>query len=211
MLSNQHWLARWGSSAYAVIMNFGGVGILLLAMGDSSFFSVPEANDLLIVVLSTGKSWGHMAYYVIMTTIGSVIGCLLLYYIGRQGGNPILRRTFSKQSIERAERLFERFGILTVLIPSILPPPMPFKFFVLSAGVFRLNAFAFFTAVVIGRVVRYSVWGILAVVYGNSLKLYMQRHLDSVGMVLLGTFILAIAVTLAYYLHRLKVGRSGSN
>ena len=208
ILSTPHWLARFGSSVGSLIANFGGPGVLLLAMGDSSFLSVPEGNDLLIVILSTGGSWGHMAYFVGMTIIGSVIGCLLLYSVGRKGGSPMLRRKFSEQNIERAERLFEKYGILTVVIPSILPPPMPFKIFVLSAGVFRLKAIEFITAVVIGRTIRYSMWGILAVLYGNSVKLYMQKNLNTIGLILFGGFALILLVTLTYYLRRMKVSGS---
>ncbi len=207
MVFDHHWIARLGSSASTIISSFGGPGILFLAIGDSSFLSVPEGNDVLIVILSTGKSWGHMAYFVSMTIIGSVIGCLLLYLVGRKGGNPILRRRFSQQSIDRAESLFKRYGVLTVVIPSILPPPMPFKIFVLSAGVFRLNALAFLASVLVGRTIRYSMWGILAVLYGNSVKIYMQQHLDFIGVVLFGAFVLAVAFAFAYCLHRIRKGR----
>ncbi len=209
MLSDHHWLAKLGSSASAWITSFGGFGIMLIAIGDSSFLSIPEGNDVLIVILSTGKAWGQMAYYVGMTITGSVIGCLILYSVGRKGGNPILRRRFSAQRIERAEKLYKRYGVLAVAIPSILPPPMPFKIFVLSAGVFRLNAFAFLAAVVIGRTIRYSMWGILAVLYGNSVKLFMQQHLDFIGVVLFCCFMLAVAAVFAFYLSRKRAGRRG--
>ena len=181
---------------------------MVLAIGDSSFLSLPEGNDLLIVILSTGRSWGHMAYFVGMTILGSVIGCLLLYSVGRKGGSPMLRRKFSQQSVDRAEKLFERYGILTVVIPCILPPPTPFKIFVLSAGVFRLKPMEFLAAVVIGRTIRYSMWGILAVLYGNSVKLYMQQNLNLIGMILFGGLALAIAVCLLYYFRRIRVSRS---
>ncbi len=181
---------------------------MCLAIGDSSFLSLPEGNDLLIVILSAGKSWGHMAYYVGMTIMGSVLGCLLLYSVGRKGGSPMLRRKFSQQSIERAERLFERYGVLTVVIPSILPPPMPFKIFVLSAGVFRLKALEFLTAVVIGRTIRYSMWGILAVLYGNSVKLYMQENLNVIGMILFGGFALVALLSSLYYFRRIRARKA---
>ena len=179
---------------------------MLLAIGDSSFLSVPEANDVLIVVLSAGKSWANMAYFVSFTIMGSVIGCLILYMIGRKGGNPILRRKFSQQKIERAEKLFERYGILTVIIPSIIPPPMPFKIFVLSAGVFRLKVWEFLLAVIIGRTIRYSMWGILAVLYGNTVKSYMQQNLDLMGTVMSICFALSLALVLIYYFWRKKTG-----
>lgn len=207
ILSNQHWLAKLGGSAYDFIMKLGGPGVMVLAMADSSFLSVPEGNDLLIVILSTGGSWSNMTYYVGMTITGSMIGCLLLYYVGRKGGSPLLRRRFNPKSIERAEKLFERYGVLTVVIPSILPPPMPFKIFVLSAGTFRLKPLGFLAAVAIGRTIRYSMWGILAVLYGNSVKLYMQENLQFVGIILITCFALAITVTVTYYVHRMRANR----
>jgi membrane protein DedA with SNARE-associated domain len=209
ILSTQHWLSRFGSYASALVTSFGGPGVLLLAVGDSSFLSIPEGNDLLIVILSTGGSWGKMAYFVSMTVIGSVIGCLLLYSVGRKGGNPILRRKFSEQNVERAEKLFKKYGILTVLIPSIIPPPMPFKIFVLSAGVFRVKLRSFLIAVVLGRTIRYSMWGILAVLYGNPVKQYMQQNLKAVGMGLCLVFVLAIAAAFAFYMHRMQVRKGG--
>jgi len=209
LLSSQHWLEKLGNSLRAFLSQIGGWGVLVLAIGDSSFLSLPEGNDLLIVVLSTGGSWGNMAYFVGMTTIGSVIGCSLLYLVGRKGGSPLLRRKFAKHNVDRAERLFEKYGILTVMIPSILPPPLPFKIFVLSAGVFRLNTVAFLTAVVVGRTLRYSMWGILAVLYGNSVKQFMKQNLDVVGIAMLGMFLLLIAGTVVYYLLRIRAGRTG--
>jgi membrane protein DedA with SNARE-associated domain len=207
MVSSQNWLARFGSSASSVIASLGGPGVLLVAVADSSFLSIPEGNDLLIVVLSTGGSWANMAYYVCMTVIGSVTGCFLLYSVGRRGGNPLLRRRFSEQQIERAEKLFKKFGILTIIVPSIIPPPMPFKIFVLSAGVFRVRLAEFLTAVIIGRSIRYAMWGILAVLYGNSVKLYMQQNLREIGMILFGVFVIGVATAIFFYTRRMKRAR----
>jgi membrane protein DedA with SNARE-associated domain len=97
------------------------------------------------------------------------------------------------------------------VIPSILPPPLPFKVFVLSAGVFRLKTMEFFIGVLIGRTLRYSMWGVLAVLYGNSVKLYMQKNLDRIGIILLAIFVLTIAASVAYYIcfRRSGVGKTG--
>jgi membrane protein YqaA with SNARE-associated domain len=202
ILSNQHWLAKAGSFISSLAMKLGGPGILLIAIFDSSFLSFPEANDFLIVILSAGRSWGQMAYYVSMTIIGSVIGCLLLYMAGRKGGSPLLRRKFSEKSVNHAEKLYEKYGILTVVIPCILPPPTPFKVFVLSAGVFRLPIAEFLMAVMIGRTIRYSLWGILAVLYGNAVKIYIQQNLESTGMVLFVLFMFALAGMIIYVYSR---------
>jgi membrane protein DedA with SNARE-associated domain len=204
MPSFQHWIANMGSTATALIMSLGGVGVLLLAMGDSSFVSVPEGNDILIVLLSAGGSWGHMLYFVSLTIIGSVIGCLALYTLGKKGGNPILRRRFSQERVDHAEDLYKKYGIFSILIPSIIPPPMPFKLFVLSAGVFRMNPASFITAVIIGRTLRYSAWGVLAVIYGDPIKNFVQNNLKMVGSVLLGGFALTIVTMIALYLFKKK-------
>ena len=209
MLSDQHWLGRLGSSASAFVMSLGGLGIMLLAIADSSFLSVPEANDALIILLSAGGTWSRMAYFVGMTILGSVIGCMLLYSLGRKGGSPILRRRFSPRNVERAEKLYTKYGMLTVFIPSILPPPTPFKIFVLSAGVFRLNPLAFFTAVTLGRTIRYSMWGILAVLYGDAVKRFVEHNIETIGWVLFGVVLLALAGALVYYLFKKRAGKSG--
>jgi len=185
-------------------MSLDASGMFLVAVADSSFLSIPEGNDLLIVILSTGKTWDRMAYYVAMTILGSTIGCLLLYAVGRKGGSPLLRRRFSAQAVERAESLFRRYGLLTVVIPSVLPPPCPFKIFVFSAGVFRVGLPGFLTAVAVGRTIRYSMWGILAVLYGASVKTFMQQNLPTVGIVLLAFFVVAAGgfIALRAYLGR---------
>jgi len=204
LISFVTWLAKMGELMRAVATMLDGPGMMLVAVADSSFLSIPEGNDFLIVILSTGKTWSRMAYYVGMTTAGSIVGCTLLYLVGRRGGSPLLRRRFSARSVKRAERLFEKYGLLTVVVPSILPPPCPFKIFVLSAGVFRLSVSEFLTAVAIGRTIRYAMWGILAVLYGNAVKIYMQRNLPTIGAGLSAIFLLTLAAILVFYIRRTR-------
>lgn len=209
-LSVQLWLLKVSEALRTLAMAVEGPGLFLVALADSSFLSIPEANDLLIVILSTGKTWGRMSYYVLMTIVGSLSGCVLLYTVGRKGGNPLLRRKFSAGNVERWERLFRRYGILTVAVPSILPPPCPFKIFVLSAGVFRLSLPAFLLAVTIGRTVRYSMWGILAVMYGESVRTYMQENLTQVGLGLIGILAVALAIGTGVLVYRGRQRRLGA-
>ena len=176
------------------VLDLGGPGLFLIALADSSFLSVPEANDLLIVVLSKGQSWGTMSYYVLMTILGSVTGCTLLYSVGRRGGS-FVRKRLSPQRIKRTETLYHRWGLWTVLVPSILPPPTPFKIFVLSAGLFRVSLRRFLLAVLVGRSIRYFLWGILAVVYGEAAQRSVEDNLPTVGTILL---ILLVTVIVVY-------------
>jgi membrane protein YqaA with SNARE-associated domain len=196
------WILHFGVFLQWVAQRLQGPGIFLVAIADSSFLSLPEGNDLLIVMLSTNAKWEHMAYYVMMTIAGSICGCLLLYFVGKKGGSVLLRKKFPRKDIERAERLFEKYGLLTVAVPSILPPPCPFKIFVLSAGVFRLKTREFITAVVIGRTIRYSMWGILAVLYGNAVKVYMENNLRIAGTIIFVAFLLLAALTVVFYIRR---------
>ena len=210
-LSIHNLLEKVGATLQYIAFKLGAPGLLLVAAADSSFLSIPEGNDVLIVILSAGNSWGKMAYYVCMTVIGSIMGCLLLYMVGRKGGSPLLRRRFSPESIARVEKLYERYGVLTVVIPSILPPPTPFKVFVLSAGVFRLGLPAFLAAVAIGRIIRYSTWGILAVMYGNSVKQFIQQNLHRVGLAIFALLCFAalVAIGVVLYRSRLRGQRPG--
>jgi membrane protein YqaA with SNARE-associated domain len=200
-------LAKLAAMLQGVATALDGPGLFLVAILDSSFLSIPEGNDILIVMLSIGKTWGRMAYYVGMTTIGSIIGCLALYTVGRKGGNPLLKRRFSAETVEWAEKQYERFGVLTVVVPSILPPPTPFKIFVLIAGVFELPTWEFIGAVAIGRTVRYSMWGVLAVLYGQAAKEYMQQNLPRVGMVLFGILLVMLLVIVGIYIRRVRARR----
>ncbi len=176
---------------YQIVLGLGGPGLFFLALADSSFLSIPEGNDLLIIVLSTGATWERMLYYVAMTTAGSVTGCFLLYSLGRRGGRWVSKR-LSPARLERMRLLYRRWGTWALIIPSILPPPTPFKIFVLSAGVFGVTRPRFVLAVAAGRSFRYLLWGVLAVLYGEQAKIWLQKNLHTAGIVL--SVLLAVAV-----------------
>ena len=134
----------------AFAVSLGGPGLFIIAFLDSSFLSFPEVNDLLIIWLTTQHK-ERMVYYALMTTLGSVAGCLALYTVARKGGEAFLRKRFNPHYLERAMATFRRYGLLAILIPSMLPPPMPFKIFVLAAGVAKVRPLDFILAIAIGR------------------------------------------------------------
>ena len=176
---------------YQLVLGLGGPGLLVLALLDSSFLSIPEGNDLLIIVLSMGGSWSNMVYYASMTTLGSVIGCSLLYWVGTRGGGYVEKR-LHRPGMRRVQSLYERRGVLAVIIPSLLPPPTPFKVFVLSAGAFGLAYPQFLLAVAFGRSLRYFTWGALAVVYGERARVLLQEHFHAVGILVLVLMVLLL-------------------
>jgi membrane protein YqaA with SNARE-associated domain len=189
---------------YEAALALGGPGLLVIALLDSSFLSLPEGNDLLIVILSTGQSWERMTYLVLMTTAGSVIGCSLLYWAGRRGG-AFVNRPPRRERLKQVEDSYKKWGLWAVLVPSILPPPTPFKVFVLSAGVFKVPFVQFLIAVLVGRSIRYFLWGILAVLYGEWAKQVLQGSLHTVGAVLFGAMVL---MTAAYFVWKAVKKRS---
>jgi len=176
----------------------GGWGLLLLALFDSSFLSLPEVNDVLIITLSI-KNPHKMPYYCGMTTLGSILGCLLLYSVGRAGGEVLLRRKFAERRVEAVSRWYNKYGIFAVMVPSVLPPPTPFKIFVLFAGAFKIKASKFILAVTLGRGFRYFFEGYLAVEYGETARDYMNQNYPYIALVIGVAMVLGL---LAYYLVR---------
>jgi membrane protein YqaA with SNARE-associated domain len=153
----------------------GAPGLFLVAFLDSSFLPLPGITDLLLVVMVT-RNPGAMLWYVLITVIGSVGGCLLLHYVGRKGGEAFVRKRFTGERVEWAMGALRNNGVMAMLIPSLLPPPSPFKLFVLLAGVVGISIPRFAAAIAIGRGVRYLALGYLAVKYGEQATAYMREN-----------------------------------
>ena len=168
----------------------GGPGLFILSFLDSSFLSFPEVTDILIVVLVT-KHPERFLWYTALPTIGSVMGCYVLYALARRGGEAFLRKRMHERHVEKAFAVFRKYGLLAVAIPSILPPPVPFKMFVLAAGAARVRPFDFLVAVTIGRGIRYFGEGLLALWYGERTIKLLNEHGRTVSLWLAG--IIAVA------------------
>ena len=175
-----HRLVAW-IQGFAI--SLGGPGLFVIAFLDSSFLSFPEVCDLLIVLL-TIQHKARMPFYALMCTLGSVAGCVALYSVGRRGGEAFLKKRFKEGHVERATALFRRHGLLAVVVPSLLPPPMPFKIFVLAAGVARVRLIDFVIAVLIGRGIRYFGEGVLALWYGEAAIAFLRDNARMAGLAL---------------------------
>jgi membrane protein YqaA with SNARE-associated domain len=156
-------------------MGVGGSGLFLIALLDSSVLSFPQVADAL-VLLQSARHPQYMLYYAGMTTLGSLVGCFVLYAAGRKGGEVFLRRRFKGAHVDRAFGLYRRFGVLVVLVPALLPPPAPFKIFVLLSGAAGLSPLAFGLSVTIGRGVRYFAQAWLAAAYGERAGDFLARY-----------------------------------
>jgi membrane protein YqaA with SNARE-associated domain len=169
--------------------------MVIIGALDSSLLSLPEINDYLVV----GRCFKYPTaafYFPLFAAIGSVIGCNLLYTIVRRGGQAVLRRRFKLHQIKRVERAYERFGFLAIGIPAILPPPLPFKIFVATAGALEYPRWKFLLTVMIARSFRYYVEGILAVFYGRRVLLFMKDN----GLVIISVVGTLALVALIVYL-----------
>jgi membrane protein YqaA with SNARE-associated domain len=169
-------IARWLEvNVIGLPIYLAAPAMVIIGALDSSLLSLPEINDYLVV----GRCFKDPTaayYFPLFAATGSVLGCNLLYTIVRHGGQAVLRKRFNVASIKRVERAYERFGFLAIGIPAILPPPLPFKIFVATAGALEYPRWKFLLTVMIARSFRYYVEGILAVFYGRRVLLFMKDN-----------------------------------
>lgn len=180
------------------LLTFGSVGLFGIALLDSALLPMPSGPDLVMITLSAiNPDW--MLLYALAATAGSTTGCALLYLAARRAGASILKR-FSPDKREKVENLLGRYDMLAIMIPAILPPPFPFKIFVLSAGVFKLKTVRFITAVFIGRAIRFLIEGWLAIKFGDEAVQIIKQH--GLKVLLIVIVIALAALTWKFYRSR---------
>src|SRR5919112_313681 len=199
-------VARWLEvNVIGLPIYLAAPAMIVIGALDSSLLSLPEINDYLVV----GRCFkDHSAafYFPLFAATGSVIGCNLLYTIVRRGGQAVLRKRFPLQSIKRVEKAYERFGFFAIAVPAVLPPPLPFKIFVATAGALEYPRWKFLLTVMIGRSLRYYVEGILAVYYGRRVLLFMKDN----GLVIVSIVATLVLIGLIIYfvVKRRRAGRA---
>jgi membrane protein YqaA with SNARE-associated domain len=177
-------------------LTLGGPGLFLIAFLDSSFISLPEVNDLLLIYMATQHK-SRALYYAAASVLGSVSGCMVLYFIGRKGDRWLARK-ISAERVERSLKTFQRYGVMAVLIPSLLPPPAPFKIFVLLAGLAGITPLRFATAIAIGRGIRYFGLALLAVKYGDRAIEFVNENGTRVALWLVGILVVGLGGYIFY-------------
>jgi LPXTG-motif cell wall-anchored protein len=185
-----------------VAEGLGAPGLAIIAFLDSSFLSLPQVGDALIVALTIQHPERWMLYSG-ATVLGSTAGCFVLYAIARKGGEAFLRRQFSEAQIERGLGLFRRHGLLAVVVPAMLPPPTPFKLFVLLAGLAGVRPVAFTLGIAIGRAFRFGAEGWLAYRYGPAATQYIKDNLATASLILAGV-VLVVGLALIFIRRRRK-------
>jgi membrane protein YqaA with SNARE-associated domain len=160
---------------YGLALSLGGPGLFVVAFLDSSFISLPQINDLLVVLMVV-RNKPLMPYYAFMATAGSVAGCYVLYLIAGRGGEAFLAKRLKRGHTERALALYRKRGVLALMVPAVLPPPAPFKLFVLLAGIAEVRPLAFIASIAVARGLRYLVIGSLSVWYGDVALAMIREH-----------------------------------
>lgn len=174
-------------------------GIGVLAAIDAAALAIPM--DLIIA----GYVWSdrrHFWVYAVLAALGSAIGALVPYYIGRAGGEWVLLNRVERSKYEQLQARFERHHWFAVMVPAAMPPPFPFKLFAFGAGVFDMRVLPYVAAVFVGRSLHYLILAVLVVRFGpqivNLAVHGFQRH---AWAILLAAAILLVAF-LAYIFHR---------
>lgn len=186
-----HILAKWNLVLLPALLKMGFWGVGLVALLDSS--SIPVPMDLILA----GYVWadkGHFWLYCLMGAVGSAIGGLLPYGLGRAGGELFLLKHVNRERYERMRARFERQEFLAMMIPSMMPPPTPWKAFVFAAGVFEMRIIPFMLAVFLGRLVRWLVLSLLVLKLGPGAVGVVAHHSLAALAVVGGLALLAGAV-----------------
>jgi membrane protein YqaA with SNARE-associated domain len=188
-------LTGWKQKIVLFAGILGAPGLFLISFLDSSILTFPVINDLLLIELSMQHP-ARMPLYASMAMIGSVLGCVLLYFLARKGGEAV----YHKRAGHRGQVIrhwVETNGFGGMLLAALLPPPTPFKFFVLAAGVFEVPLWSYTSAITLARAIRYFAVGYLAIRYGNNALPFLAQHKWQVAI----TVIIFVAVS--YLLSRL--------
>ncbi|HKP39154.1 MAG TPA: VTT domain-containing protein [Pyrinomonadaceae bacterium] len=186
---------RLGHFIVTVPIYVAGPAMILIGALDSSLLSLPEVNDYLVVA----RCYSHprtVFFFPLFASAGSVLGCLLLYTIMQRGGLALLHRRFKLERVQKVERAYARFGILALAVPALLPPPLPFKIFVATAGALQFPKRRFLLTILIARSIRYYTEGVLAVFYGDRVLLFLKDNGLIIVSVVAGVCLIGLAVYL---------------
>jgi membrane protein YqaA with SNARE-associated domain len=203
------WLRKIGvklEEFSAYLQTFGPFGLFAIAFLDSALIPLPGGPDAVMLLLSAREP-AMMPVYALTAIVGSVAGCLVLYYISRRAGRRALEK-FPPEKQARVKALVDRYDVLSVLVASVLPPPFPFKLFVVTAGVFRLSVLRFAAAVAVGRAFRFFLEGFFAVRYGDRAKDLLAEHYPAVGLSVAALIVIFFVVRRLWQKRRTGAGAS---
>jgi membrane protein YqaA with SNARE-associated domain len=193
-------LNAWKRKIVAFAGGLGAPGLFLISFLDSSVLTFPIINDLLLIELSRQHPT-RMPLYALMAASGSTLGCLVLYFLARKGGETFFHSKAGRHG-GAVRHWVERNGFGGMLAAALLPPPTPFKFFVFAAGVFEMPLATFASAIAVARLFRYFGIGYLAVRFGDDAMPYLERH--KLGVTLAVLIFIGLSYALSQVILRAK-------
>jgi membrane protein YqaA with SNARE-associated domain len=161
-----HILARYTAWIWGLLAPLGIWGVFVIAFADSALLGMPVDA---VVAAYVYQDHSHFLLYVILAALGSALGSVPLYIVGYLGGEKVLRKRISEARFQRIHRSFEQHEFWALMFPGMLPPPTPFKAFVLAAAVFEMRFSHFLAAVFAGRFVRFLVLSLLTLWFGPQI------------------------------------------
>ncbi|WP_035358950.1 YqaA family protein [Edaphobacter aggregans] len=159
-------LHKWEVALFALLKPFGAWGIGALAVIDSAAIPIPIDALLIDYVV---HDHAKFVLYCFMAGLGSAVGSLLPFYLGRAGGELFLLKRINRKRYEQLRDRFERQEFLAIMIPAMMPPPMPVKLFEFAAGVFEMKTVWFFSAILVGKFIRFMIWAVITILFGPAI------------------------------------------
>jgi membrane protein YqaA with SNARE-associated domain len=185
------------------LRHLGGPGLILLGLVDNSIIPLPGSMDIFVIVLAADQPhW--WPYYAFMATLGAEIGGYLTYRLARGEGQGRLAKRLRRSQMEKVHSTFEKWGVLAVAVPAMIPPPFPMTPFLIAAGAAQYSLHKFLTALFVGRAVRYAILASLAALYGRAIIGFLAQH----TRVAVWVSIFLMLATIAFALLRAKFGSS---
>jgi membrane protein YqaA with SNARE-associated domain len=170
-------VTSWGRTFFSYFRRLGAFGLFLLGIADSSFLFLPLSNDLLLIIMVSGKrdSWSWIVYTV-AAALGSLVGVMLLDHVMRKVGQEGLEKFVGTKRVESLKKRIEDRGIWAVFFASIMPPPFPFTAIVAAASALQTSRRKLLATVFSGRLIRFSVESLLALYFGRRLLRYLRSE-----------------------------------
>jgi membrane protein YqaA with SNARE-associated domain len=169
---------------WAVLKPLGSWAVFAIAAIDSAFFGLPLDP---VVASYVYQDRPHFLFYALMASAGSAAGCIILYVIGYKGGEIMLEKRMPSAKFSRIRNSFDRHEFWALMLPAMIPPPFPFKLFVLAASAFEMNFWHFLLAIFAGRFVRFVILSILVLKFGPQVvavtSTFVTKHWLALGLV----------------------------
>jgi membrane protein YqaA with SNARE-associated domain len=189
---------------FGILAHLGGLGLVALGILDSSFLFMPLGNDILMIAL-TARRHGHMPYYALMATAGSVLGCVLVDLVSRKGGEKGLERRLSRRRLEYVKRKVSNNAAWALGFASLMPPPFPFTPFVIAASALQYPRKKLFAVIAATRFVRFLGAGIVGIVFGRRIIHMAENPVFQYSMLgLLAVFAVGSVLSIVHWVRRSK-------